>query len=260
MGERTSYAPGTISWADLATTDPEGAKAFYCALFGWEAEDMPAGPGATYTMLRLGGRSAAALYEMREDQRRGGMPPAWLVYVTVDDLEGTAHRAAELGGTVLAEPFDVLDAGRMAVVQDPLGGTFALWEPGRSIGAEIVNVPGAMAWNDLSTPDVDGAREFYGDLFGWDVDETGMGEVDYRGIRNAGAKNGGIMRSQAPPGVPPFWNVYFAVEDMDDAIARATGLGGEVVMPPLTVPAGQFAVLRDPQGAVFSLVSGEMDP
>lgn len=260
MGERTSYAPGTFSWADLATTDPDGAKAFYGALFGWEGEDMPAGGGATYTMLRLAGRDAAALYRMRDEQREIGMPPTWLAYVTADDADAMAHRAAGLGATVMGEAFDVVDSGRMAIVRDPLGAMLALWQPKRNIGAGIVNEPGALCWNDLSTPDVEASRAFYAALFGWEIEAEGRGEGDYRAVFNDGRANGGMMRLQAPPGTPPYWSVYFAVADMDDGVARVRELGGRVLREPFDVPAGRFAVVQDPQGATFSLFAGELDP
>jgi predicted enzyme related to lactoylglutathione lyase len=262
MGERTSYAPGTFSWVDLATTDPAAAKAFYGRLFGWEAEDMPAGEGMTYTMLRLGGADVAGLSEQPEHERSQGVPPHWNCYVTVDDADAVAARAAELGGTVLAPPFDVLDSGRMAVVADPQGAVLCLWQARAQIGAKVVNVPGALTWNDLITTDPEAAARFYGDLFGWTIGRVAPGEP-YWTIDNRGTANGGVM--EQPPelrqaGVPPVWNAYFAVEDLDAALATAQEAGGAVVFGPMEVPSGRFAVVRDPQGAVFSLVAGQLDP
>src|ERR671928_171380 len=200
MGERTSYAPGTFSWVDLATTDVEAARSFYRTLFGWQTVDVPAGEGATYVMLRKNGQDVAAMYAMREEQQAAGVPPHWLSYVTVADVDAAAARAAELGGTVLAEPFDVLDAGRMAPIADPQGAQLALWQPRRNIGAKLVNEPGALCWNDLFTPAPEEAGGFYGALFGWTIERIEGAEPAYYTIRNGEASNGGVM--QAPPGQP----------------------------------------------------------
>ena len=144
MGKRTDYPAGTFSWVDLATTDPDGAKSFYGALFGWDAEDMAAGGAGTYTRLRLGGDDVAGLYRQGDDQRDAGIPPNWLSYVTVDDVTETTGRARELGATVVGEPLEVMDVGRMAVIQDATGATVALWEPRRHIGAGRVNDTGCQ--------------------------------------------------------------------------------------------------------------------
>ena len=206
MGERTSYAPGTFSWVDLATTDVESARGFYGTLFGWESEDLPAGEEGSYTMLRKDRHDVAAMYPMRADQQAAGVPPHWLSYVTVADVDDVADRAAELGGTVLAEPFDVLDAGRMAPIADPQGAQLALWQPGRNIGATLVNAPGSLCWNDLFTPAPEEAGGFYGALFGWTIERIEGAEPAYYTIRNGAASYGGVM--QAPPDQPgaPFWN------------------------------------------------------
>src|SRR5262245_27148514 len=141
MGERTSYAPGTFSWVDLSTNDQDGAKAFYTTLFGWDYEDNPVGEGMVYSMARVRGHNVAAIYT-------GDGPPHWNCYVTVQSADATAQRSQELGGTVLAEPFDVMDAGRMATLQDPQGAVLCVWQPGRNIGATLVNELGALTWND----------------------------------------------------------------------------------------------------------------
>jgi uncharacterized protein len=155
MGERTGYTPGTFSWAELSTSEPDGAKRFYAALFGWDYDDRPIPDGSVYTMARRDGKEAAALYAARE-----GMPTAWATYVTVESADATAARARELGATVLAEPFDVLKAGRMAVIQDPTGAIVSVWEPRESIGATVVNGPGALTLTQLNTPDPEAAAAF----------------------------------------------------------------------------------------------------
>jgi uncharacterized protein len=254
MGERTRHAPGTFSWTDLGTTDAAAAKAFYGGLFGWDAEDVPAGE-APYTMLRVDGRDVAALYGRGDVQH-----PAWLSYVTVDDADATARRAGELGGQVLQDPFDVFDSGRMALLQDPTGAVFAVWQPRASIGATLVNDPGAMCLNQLNTSDPEEAQRFYGELFGWRVEPTGTDEQDYWGLYNGEALNGGMTPLPSGQDGPSHWLVYFTVLDADAAAARIGELSGEVLVGPLPIPAGRIVVARDPQGAVFALFEGEVDP
>ena len=261
MGKRERYEPGTFCWVDLATTDPEGAKAFYGELFGWEAEDMPAGEGATYTMLRLDGDYVCALYEMDAEQREQGIPPYWFSYVSVDDADATASRARELGGTVYGEAFEVLDAGRMAVVGDPTGATFAAWQPRAHIGARRVNDPGCLTLNELHTRDPEAAITFYAGLFGWETEVIEVnGEPVYGSINNAGALNGGLMPMTEQNGdAPSYWLPYFTVTSTEGAVAKIRDLGGKLMAGPLDVPAGRIAAVSDPQGAAFALFEGETD-
>lgn len=258
MGKRTEHAPGTFSWVDLSTTDPDAAKSFYSDLFGWEFEDMPAGEGMTYSMARLDGDYAAALSAQMEQEREQGVPPHWSNYVTVESAADTASRAKELGGTVLMDAFDVLDSGRMAVLQDPTGAVFSVWEPRESIGAGVVNVPGALTWNELHTGEIDAATSFYTELFGWTTEpmDTGDGPA-YHVIRNGERSNGGIMGIQA--GEPPNWLPYFGVSSLDDSISKAESGGAQKLAGPIPMPQGKIAVLRDPQGAVFALWEGSME-
>jgi predicted enzyme related to lactoylglutathione lyase len=254
MGERTSHAPGTFSWTDLSTPEPEAAKRFYGGLFGWEAEDLPMPDGGVYTMLRLDGKSAAAVSAARE-----GQMTAWLSYITVDDVDAIARRAGELGGTVLAEPFDVMDAGRMSVLQDPTGAVFAIWQPRQNIGSEIVNVPGAVTLNQLNTTDPERAQEFYAQLFGWRIEQVQGGEQAYWGIYNGERLNGGMMQLPAEMGAPSHWLVYFGIDDIDAAAERIGGSGGTVMLPTMDVPGGQILVAQDAEGAAFGLFAGRFD-
>lgn len=260
MGKRTKHEPGTFSWADLATTDADGAKRFYGELFGWEAVDNPIPDGGgTYTMLRVEGDDVAALYEQSAEMREQGVPPVWTSYVTVEDVDATAAKARELGATVHMDPFDVMDAGRMTLFQDPTGAMLAAWQPLNGIGATRVNDVGCMTWNDLTTPDAKAAAAFYGELFGWDMETVEVGDrPPYTIIQNRGRRNGGMME---PPqeGMPPFWTPYFTVASADDAAARAGELGGTTHVGPMDVPAGRIAVLGDPQGGVFAVFEGEVD-
>jgi uncharacterized protein len=258
VGERTRYAPGTFSWVDLSTTDPDAAKAFYAGLLGWQAEDMPV-PGGYYSMQRVDGKDVAAIAGQPPAQREAGAPPAWQSYVTVESADDAAQRAGELGGTVHAAPFDVMEAGRMAVLQDPQGAFLMVWEPRNHIGAGLVNAPGALCWNELSTSDIDAASSFYSDLFGWQIAPFEGSPEPYLAIKNGEANNGGI-RPATPPGAPSHWLVYFAVEDLDAALAKAGELGGSVLAGPIDIQIAKIAVLRDPQGAVFALYAGALEP
>jgi uncharacterized protein len=260
MGERTSHAPGTFSWADLSTTDPAAAKGFYGSLFGWDFDDRPVGDGQVYTMCRVDGHDVCALSAQQEQERSMGIPPHWNNYVTVADVDASTAKARELGANVFAEPFDVLEAGRMSVVADPAGAVFCMWQPRDSIGATVVNVPGALTWNELATKDMDAAKDFYGGLFGWSFEDMEGSPLPYSIIRNGERSNGGI-RAQSPDEaqIPPYWIPYFAVESVDTSAVRAGELGGRVFMPPTAVPAGRFSVLADPQGAAVAIFEGDFD-
>ncbi len=251
MPKVTKHANGRPSWADLATSDLEGSKAFYTGLFGWEADDQPIGDGMVYTMMRLDGATAAALY--RQGPQEPG-PPHWNTYVTVDDLSGSVEKARAAGGSILAEPFDVFESGRMAVTQDPTGAIFSMWQPREHIGAEVLNEPGAMCWNELSTRDVDAARGFYSDVLGWGFRAEQMGDAEYSFIANHGEDVGGMIGMDESRGdTPPRWQVYFAVGDCDEAVAKIVELGGEIVGDLVEAPVGRFAFVSDPQGAMFTI-------
>ncbi len=259
MGERTQYTPGTFSWTDLNTTDQEAAKVFYSGLFGWEMTDTPAGEGVVYSMAGIGGKWVAAISPQPQMQRDAGAPPSWNSYVTVENADETLARAKELGATVHADAFDVFEAGRMGVVQDPQGAIFLVWQPKDHIGAGLVNAPGALSWNELGSPDLDGSAKFYGDLLGWTTSPMEGADPPYLVIStSAGRSNGGI-RPPAPPGAPPFWLVYFATDDLDAALAKVTELGGNVLVGATDIGVAKIAVVQDPQGAVFALYAGALE-
>lgn len=257
MQEVTKYTPGTFSWVDLQTTDAEGAKKFYTELFGWSAMDIPMGEGAVYTMLTLEGRDVAALSQMSPEQQQQGMPPMWNSYVTVENADKSAAKAKSLGGTVLMEAFDVMEAGRMAVIQDPSGGVLSAWQPKNHIGAKFVNVPGSLTWNELATHDTAGAEEFYKGLFGWEAQTNDMGGgMMYTAFTNKGRMNGGMFpMPKEMDGIPPHWITYFAVSDCDATIQKIQSLGGKVMMGPHDIPqTGRFAMVQDPQGGTFAVI------
>jgi predicted enzyme related to lactoylglutathione lyase len=256
MGTRTTYEPGTFSWVELFTTDTDDAKRFYGELFGWQTD---ASPTATQ-----GGKAVAAINEQPEPQRSAGVPPNWLSYVTVTSADDSAARAGDLGGSVHAGPFDVTDTRRVAVVADPTGAMLGLWEARGEVGAERVNDPGCLTSNELATDDVAKASAFYEGLFGWSIErvDTGGGP-GYWLIHHDGAaegRNGGIRElSPGETGVPPNWTPYFTSTSIDDTLARAGELGGGTLVGATAIPAGRFAALRDPQGAVFSIFEGPVD-
>ena len=258
MVRHTGYEPGTPSWADLASPDPEASRAFYGALFGWTGEPSPE-PGAHgYTVFMLGDAAVAGLGPLF-----GDMPPCWNTYVTVTDADEAAAAASAAGGRVLMEPMDVLDAGRMAGIADPGGAALSLWQPGNHIGAEVRMEPNAMCWVELNTRQPDAASAFFKTMFGWEtqqvggpVDDGGHG-FDYLMLRLGETPLGGIMTMDEhwPAEMPPHWMVYFAVEDCDAAAAHVTELDGSIGVPPTDIPPGRFAVVIDPHGAVFTIIA-----
>jgi predicted enzyme related to lactoylglutathione lyase len=260
VGSRTSHAPGTFSWVDLATVDAAAAKSFYTGLFGWETEDNDAGGGNVYTVCRLGGAAVCGLYEMTDDMRATGVPPSWTSHVTVAGADDVAARARELGGGAVDGAFDVLDAGRMAVLSDPQGAVFAVWEPRARIGAEHVNDVGCLCMNELATTDMDSARSFYEALFGWTTEmvDTAPSEPPMGLAYNGGTLNASF--GALDDGTPPRWRPYFTVEAMEAAVARVRELGGSVAFGPAQIFDGWIAVVLDPQGAELALFEGEVDP
>ncbi len=256
MTQITRHEPGSFSWAELATSDPEGAKAFYGSLFGWTALDNAMGPGPddVYTRLQLDGQDVAALYRMMPEQATQGVPPNWLCYVSVATVSETAKKAKELGGTVLAEPFDVMTYGRMAMFQDPGGATFAVWQAGTHIGAQRLNEPGALSWCELATRICEPAGRFYAGLFGWEL--RARTDFPYTEFLRGGTPIGGMyaLGSDAKD-VPSSWMIYFRSSDCDQTASRVQSLGGQVLVAPKDIPGvGRFAVIQDPQGAAFAII------
>jgi predicted enzyme related to lactoylglutathione lyase len=254
VGKRESYEPGTFCWIDLSTSDSESAKAFYGGLFGWEFRDDDI-PGGTYTMCFAQGDDVAAI--VQQDQH----PAHWNNYVSVTSAEEATERARELGATVIEEPFDVMEFGRMAVFADPGGAMLCVWEPREHIGAGRVNDLGCMGWNELQTRDPEAAGEFYSGLFGWGIEPIEQdGTLVYTTIENAGSQNGGFMPMSEQQGeAPSFWIPYFTVASCDETVEKARVLGGTLFAGPLDLPAGRIAVVGDPQGAAFAIFEGPTD-
>jgi uncharacterized protein len=273
MSEQDRYIPGVPCWVDSTQPDPDAAVAFYGGVFGWEFEDtMPPGSPGKYYMARIRGEDVAAVSSQME-----GAPPTavWNTYVWVESADETAAKVRAAGGRVLAEPFDVGDAGRMAVFADPEGAAFCVWQAKDHRGAAIVNEPGSLNFNNLFTRDLDGAKSFYGSVFGWEILDLGGGFAwalpgygDFLEQRNPGTRKGmadmgaperfeDVVASANPisdeqPDVAPHWGVTFAVDDADAIAARAAELGGRVVVPPFDAPWVRMTIVSDPQGANFT--------
>lgn len=250
---QVEHAPGSFCWIELATTDGPAAKQFYGQLFGWQAQDNPIGPGMVYTMLKLDGRDVGALFQKGDEMKQ--VPTHWASYIAVTSVDETAAKAKALGGTVVQEPFDVMQHGRMAVIADPTGAHFAIWQPNQHKGVGVKGVTNSLCWNELWTNDPERAKDFYTKLFGWNT-KSDSGETPYTEWINGEEHIGGMMQIQPQMGpMPPNWGIYIAVDDCDVTVAQATSLGGRTYVPPTDIPnVGRFAVLADPQGAMFNVI------
>src|SRR4051794_33446676 len=272
MPERDGYIPGVPCWIDTSQPDPGSAVDFYRGLFGWEFEDvMPPDSPGKYFIARIRGGDVAAVGSIPE-----GAPPVatWNTYIWVDSADETAAKVRDAGGTVLAEPFDVMDAGRMAVLADPQGAAFCAWQPNQHRGWQVVNEHGSVNFNTLNTRDPNAAAAFYGAVFGWEVLDLGGGaawrlraygdHLEQRdpGLRARTREYGGpegfedVVAALQPiggdqPDTPAHWSVTFGADDADAIARRATELGGSVLVPPFDAPWVRMAVLADPAGATF---------
>jgi predicted enzyme related to lactoylglutathione lyase len=249
--------PGSFCWFELATSDQKAAKNFYCALFGWTANDAPMGPDAFYTMFQLRGRSVGAAYALMPDQVSQGVPPHWGTYVAVASVDETIAKAKTLRGSVLVGPMDVAEHGRMAVLRDPTDAVISLWQPKQHQGVGLWGEAGAFCWSELMTRDTAEATRFYTALFGWRTKVTDAGEFPYTHWQNGEAEIGGMMAIQEQWGqMPPHWGNYVQVINCDETAAKATSLGGQVCMPPTDIPnTGRFSMLQDPQGAMLAVIA-----
>jgi len=240
------YEPGMFCWIELATNDAAAAKSFYASVFGWTINDIPLPDGSTYSMLQVDGQSLGALYENKQSQ------PTWNSYVSVSNVDESAQRAQENGANVIAPPFDVMDVGRMAVIADPTGASLCLWQAGKTIGATIRGDNNTLCWNELMTPDIERAREFYKNLFGWNLKVT----PEYTEISVGSTGVGGMMHiTPEMQGMPTAWTPYICVADADATVEKIKSGGGKIYMGPHEIPnVGRFAVCADPQGAMFNII------
>lgn len=253
MSERTSYTPGTPCWVDLATPDVEAAERFYGELFGWEIPELPdSAEMGGYRRAKLGGRDVAGVMPLMEE----GQPPAWNTHISVDDAEAISRAVQENGGTMIAEPMEVSNYGRLAMFTDPEGAFFGIWEPADFAGAELVNERAAFSWNELESRDPEAAKRFYGAVFGWTFREEPMGAKTYNVAMIDGAPVAGIadVRGRMPDEVPAHWMAYFGSVDTDEAVSRIKELNGDVIFGPMDSSAGRFAMVTDPWGAAFAVI------
>jgi uncharacterized protein len=250
--EIEQYEPGVPSWIDIGSPNPQGAADFYGALFGWEA---PEGPPETegYRVAMVRDHAVAGI-----GQQQSPGPPTWSTYIAVENADEAVAKVLAAGGQVIVPAMDVLDVGRMAIFRDPQGAVFSVWQAGAHPGAELVNEPGTWSWSELLTTDVEAAKGFYGDVFGWTTNTAGAGPSgEYTEWQVNGRSVAGMMQKppMMPAEVPPFWAVYFAVEDTDAAVARIAELGGTVLMAPMDIEPGRFSTVTDPFGAVFNVIA-----
>jgi predicted enzyme related to lactoylglutathione lyase len=251
MPEFTSYDAGTPSWVDHASKDIDASNSFYGALFGWEADDQGADMG-NYTLMRKAGKTVAGNMPAMGE----GQPSVWVTYISVEDADATVELAKNAGAMVFVEPMDVSDIGRMAVFADPAGAAIGVWQPKTFTGAELANESGAFAWNELNTRDLASSKAFYTKVFGWEPNDMDMGGMTYTEWKLGDKPVAGMqsMPDMVPAEVPSHWLVYFAVDDTDATVAKATGLGASALVPPTDIPPGRFAVLADPEGAAFAVI------
>jgi uncharacterized protein len=255
MTTKTTYAHGTPCWVDLQTTDQAGARDFYGALFGWAFDERPMpDDGGTYSMGQIGGRNAAAIAAQSPEQAAAGMPPVWNTYIAVDDVDATTALVADAGGAVAMEPFDIGDSGRMSFVADPSGAFVGLWQGARHIGAEVVGEPGTVTWNELVTTGQDQALPFYEKVLGVQAVTVPMAPGYSYTMFQVGDQQVGGSTPPQMEGVPNHWHVWFSVESADATASTARELGGQLLVEPLDMPVGRMATIRDPQGAVFSIL------
>ena len=249
------HPAGSFCWIELHTTDQPGAKSFYSSLFGWEPQDMPMGPADVYTFFNLGDRTVAAGCTLRPEERSQGMPPYWMIYIAIENADVAVTKAQQLGGKALGPAFDVMDAGRMAIIQDPTGAIFCVWQANKSHGIGVAQVNGTLCWADLSTSDPKRAADFYSGLLGWQAFAAPKDPSGYLHIKNGEQHIGGIPpATHRHPGTPPHWLAYFQVDDVDATANKAKGLGASLFLAPMTMEGvGRMAVVADPKGAVFAI-------
>jgi len=249
------HPAGSFCWIELGTTDQDAAKIFYKALFGWTPNDMPMGPSGTYTIFRLNARDAAAAYALNPAQIAEKVRPHWMLYIAVENADASAAKVTALGGKLIMAPFDVMDAGRMAVITDPTGAYFCLWQANRNKGLGVAQVHGTLCWADLSTSDTKAAEKFYSGLLGWQFTAGENDNSGYLHIKNGEHHIGGLPPSKyLQPGVPPHWLAYFWADDVDQTATKAKEMGAKFLVPPMTVEGvGRMSIISDPQAAVFAI-------
>ena len=256
MSERASKKQGTPNWVDCATDDLEASERFYRDVFGWESEHVGDSAGALYSLQRLDGALVAGIYELDDRLREMGVPSHWGTYIEVDDFDQVLARVEAEGGSVLEDPIDEPDVGKIAIVQDPVGAYVRLWDSAPGQGGEMFNVPGALMWNELNTKSPERAAEFYRKVLGVEV-ETMEEPTPYTTLNVDGRPVAGILRTTPEMGdFPPTWDVYFGTGNVDETCEKVLSAGGKALREPFDIPGvGRMAVLQDPRGAVFEVMT-----
>ena len=257
MNEITKYVPGTFCWEDLYTTDVPEAKTFYKNLFGWNAEEIHIKNEPTYSIFSIKGKEVCGVSELKEDLKQQKITPHWKTSISVENVDETIKIAKVAGGTLVAPPKEYMNAGRGALIQDPTGAVFSIWEAGKKIGALISDVPGSACWRELITSNVDVAGKFYATVFSWNLKPEKFGEMAYTTFK-VGKKSVGGMMEMPKEGFPPYWLTYWDVKNCEKSLKKADSLGSKILKSTTTIKGvGHFAVLSDPQGAVFALLQPE---
>ncbi len=252
MSEIKNYTPGTFCWTDLAVKDLAKEKKYYANVFGWGSQDLPAPDTdeAPYSLLQVDHKSTCALYPEHDHHKQA---PQWLTYISVENVDETIKKANEAGGTLITPAMDVMDAGRLAVLQDPTGARFAVWQAKEFVGAEIQETAGSVCWRELITSNVDVAGKFYASIFGWEPKVSDKGDRKYLLFSKGKELVCGMM---APPerGIPTHWITYWETNNCDQTVEKAKRFGGHVIKGTTEIKdVGRFAILLDPEGAEFGV-------
>ena len=252
----TKKYQGQFCWLELTAIDWQAAKTFYCSFFNWRAEDEDIGGGMYYTKMFIDNKVVAAMFQRTPEQEAQGVMTNWLTYIAVDDVDATLTIAESLNATIFSGPHDVMNAGRMAIMQEPNGAIFAIWQANQHTGLEQRDISGSLCWSELATLNREESKTFYHKILGWGYDDKKMMEITYTELKAGEHQEGGMLEMTEEWGdTPPHWMNYFAVENCDDAVISAQELGATICVPVTEIPdVGRFAVINDPQGATFSII------
>ena len=257
MADTKTFVVNAPVWVDLSSTDAAASRDYYSKLFGWKVDLAPDPDAGGYALATSGGKNVAGIGPTQDPQG----PSAWMMYIGVTDAEEIAEKIQAAGGKVVAPPFDVLKSGRMAVFQDPTGAYISVWQPNEMQGFDVLRASNAYSWAELNARGIDKAKAFYTAVFGWGtkVSPMGEGQPDYTEFQQKGESiAGGMeMNSMVPKEVPSYWMVYFGAKDVDSSFKKAIDLGATEMVAPMDFPGGRFAILSDPQGAMFGLLSSD---
>lgn len=257
MEEIKSYQHGEFCWIELATGNSENSKKFYKELFGWGFVDHQMDENNTYTMFQMEGKDIAACYNLCSDLKEMGVPPHWGNYIAVNSVDEIVKKVKSTDGKIINEPMDIPEAGRMAIIEDPTGAVFGIWEAKQHIGSRFKNQFNTFCWNELATNNVDKCKDFYKSVFGYDSFDQTFGEMDYTTFKLGEIPVGGMYKlSGEMENIPSHWLVYFSVENCDKTVEKAISLGAEVVVPAMEIEGvGKFAVLKGTENEHFGVIT-----